>query len=310
MINIFKITKDGLKEVSEIEKDCLINIISPTTEELEKLSNKINIPLYLLTDPLDIDERARVEKEENYILTILRIPYINEENSDVPFMCLPLGIIISEDLIITICLKEYESFFNILNGKNRKNVFTNKTRYILNIFSKTTLLYLKYLKEINNLTDRIEKELHKSMKNTELIKLLDVEKSLVYFTTSLNSNEIMMERLEKTGVLNLNIEDKDLLEDIIIDNRQAIEVANINTNILSGMMDAFASVISNNLNVVMKFLTSVTIILMIPMLVVSIMSMNVKLPFQEDPHSFFMITSISFILSLIGVIIFLRRKFF
>lgn len=310
MINIYKITKDGLEEINDIEKDCLINIISPSNEELEKLSNKINIPLYLLTDPLDIDERSRVEKEGNYTLTILRMPYFDQENSDIPFISLPLGIIISEDFIITVCLKDYVSIFNILNGKNRKNVFVNKTKYVLNIFSKTTLLYLKYLKEINNMTDKIEKELQKSMKNTELIKLLNIEKSLVYFTTSLNSNELMMERLEKTGVLNLNLEDKDLLEDIIIDNRQAIEVANINTNILSGMMDAFASVISNNLNVVMKFLTSVTIILMIPMLVVSIMSMNVKLPFQENPHSFFMITSISFIASLIGVVIFLKRKLF
>ena len=156
----------------------------------------------------------------------------------------------------------------------------------------------------------VEKELHKAMKNVELIKLLNLEKSLVFFTTSLSSNEFMMEKLQRTGLVAMSPDDKEFLEDIIVENKQAIDTASIYSNILSGMMDAFASVISNNLNVVLKFLTSITIIVMIPTLVASIYGMNVELPFQHSQHAFLIITIISLIISLTGVMIFIKRKWF
>lgn len=188
--------------------------------------------------------------------------------------------------LITVCSKDVEVISDFVNGK-AKNFFTeNRSCFLLQAFLRTALLYLKHLKEINKRTNAIEDELEKAMKNEELIKLLNLEKSLVFFTTSLKSNELMMERLQKTEIVKLDPDDKELLEDVFIENKQAIEMSNVYSNILSGMMDAFASVISNNLNVVLKLLTAVTIILMIPTLIASIYGMNVRLPFQNSPQAF------------------------
>ncbi len=310
MITIFKTIKNDLKEISEFENDCWVNVPNPTNEELEKLSQKLNVPLDFLTDTLDIDEKARIEIENECILIILRVPQFDEKDVDIPFTTLPVGIIITKDLFITVCSKECDVILDFINSKVRNFSTGNKGRFLLQIFLRTALLYLKYLKEINKRTTAVEKELHKAMKNEELIKLLNIEKSLVFFTTSLKSNELMMERLQKAQIVKMDIDDKDLLEDVLIENKQAIEMSNVYSNILSGMMDAFASVISNNLNVVMKFLTAVTIILMIPTLVASIYGMNVKLPFQNSPYAFLITFGISFTLSLIGILIFIKRKWF
>ena len=310
MIKIFKTGQMNLERISEFEKDSWVNVSNPTNEELGMLSQKLNVPLSFLADPLDIDERARIEMERKYSLIVLRVPRFDENNVDVPFTTLPIGIILAEDLVITVCSKDVDVILDFVND-NVKNFSTeNRSRFILQIFLRTGLLYLKHLKEINKRTTMVEKELHKAMKNEELIKLLNIEKSLVFFTTSLRLNELMMERLQRTEMLKMDPDDKDLLEDVIIENRQAIEMANVYSNILSGMMDAFASVISNNLNVVMKFLTSVTIILMIPTLIASIYGMNIKLPFQGSSHAFLITLAISFALSVIGVSIFIKRKWF
>jgi len=310
MINIFKTTKDGLEEISEFENGSWVNVSNPTNEELEELSQKLNVPLDFLTDPLDIDERARVETENKCILIVLRVASFDKKEVDIPFTTLPVGIIFIEGMVITLCSKDIDVVSDFINGKV-KNFFTaNRSRFLLQMFLRTSLFYLKYLKEINKRTTAVEKELHKAMKNEELIKLLNIEKSLVFFTTSLRSNELMMERLQKTEIVKMNIGDKDLLEDVIIDNKQAIEMSNVYSNILSGMMDAFASVISNNLNVVVKFLTAITIILMIPTLIASLYGMNVKLPFQDSPHAFLITLGVSLTLSVISVLIFIKRKWF
>lgn len=310
MITIFKTIQNNLKEISEFDQDSWANVSSPTNQELEKLSLKLNIPLDFLTDPLDIDERARIEIEDECILIVLRIPRFDEKDVDIPFTTLPVGIIITKGLVITVCSKDAAVILDFINGKVRHFSTENRSRFLLQIFLRTSLLYLNYLKEINKRTSSVEKELHKAMKNEELIKLLNIEKSLVFFTTSLRSNELMMNRLQKTEIVKMNIDDKDLLEDVIIENQQAIEMSNVYSNILSGMMDAFASVISNNLNVVVKLLTAITIILMIPTLIASIYGMNVKLPFQESPHAFLITLGMSFILLVIGVSIFIKRKWF
>jgi len=309
MYNIFKATQEGLMITDELQKDCWVRVANPTATECEFLSSKLGIPLAFLTDPLDVDERARIEIDEGVTLVIVRIPYFDKDNVDIPYMTLPLGIIFTDDGIITVCSKFVENFLDFVNGKVKNFSIESRARFLLQIFFRTALLYLSYLKDINRRTDAIETELHKSMKNEEVIKLLNLEKSLVFFTTSLRSNEIMMERLQKTG-LRMTEEDKDVLEDVIIENKQAIEMANIYSNILSGMMDAFASVISNNLNVVMKFLTSVTIIFMIPTFVSSTFGMNVPLPFQQSSHAFLIVTAISLMLSLAGVVIFWKRRWF
>jgi len=307
--NIFKGTPEGISIIDEFQKDCWVRVANPTPEECELLSKRLGIPLAFLTDPLDIDERARIEIDEGVTLIIVRIPYYDKDNPDIPYMTLPLGIIFTDDCILTVCVRFVESFLDFVNGKVKNFSIESRGRFVLQIFFRTARLFLSYLKDINKRTDTIETELHKSMRNVELIKLLNLEKSLVYFTTSLRSNEFMMERLQKTG-LRMTEDDKDLLEDVIIENKQAIEMSNIYSNILSGMMDAFASVISNNLNVVMKFLTSVTIIFMIPTFVSSTYGMNVPLPFQQSGHAFLIVTSISLLLSLTGVAIFWKRRWF
>lgn len=310
MIRIFKTTADGLKEVGEFEKGCWVNLSNPTKEEMERLHKELEIPLDFLTDPLDINERARIEREDKTVLIILRVPVYDEKNVEIPFTTLPLGIIFTEDCIITVCSIEIDLISDFITGKVRNFSTEKRSRFTLQIFLRTALLYLKHLREINRRTNMYEKELHRAMKNEELIKLLNIEKSLVYFTTSLKSNELMMERLRRSEIIGMEPEDKELLEDVLIENRQAIEMANVYSNILSGMMDAFASVISNNLGIVMKLLTAITIILMLPTLVASIYGMNIKLPFQDDPNAFLITMAISFILSAIGAFIFIKREWF
>ncbi len=302
-----EILGDGL---SMMEENCWVNVENPTQEEIERLSRELNVPSDFFTDPLDPDERSRIEKEDGSALIILRVPQFVGIDAEVPFITLPVGIILTKNVIITLSKQRNRIIEDFINGKVRNFTTKRKSRFVLHIFLRTAILYLNYLKEINKRTNEVENELHRSMKNEELIKLLNVEKCLVYFITSLRSNELMMERLQKTTILNLTEEDMDFLDDVIIENKQAIEMANIYSNILSGMMDAFASVISNNLNVVMKFLTSVTIILMIPTLIASFYGMNVKLPFQDSPHAFLITLGISTILSAFGVFIFIRRKWF
>lgn len=310
MIKLLKWSENRYIPAEKIERHCLINVVNPDKYEMEKLVTEMCIPSDFVTDPLDIDERARIEVENGILLIVLRLPKYNE-GSDIPFTTYPAGIILTkEDTIVIISSADITDVLDLSNGKSKWITEGKRSSVVLHIFLRTALLYLKYLKEINRWTSEIEKELQQSLKNEELIKLLNIEKGLVFFTTSLKSNELMMERLMKSEQLKLTRDDKERLEDVLIDNRQAIEMANIYSNILSGMMDAFASVISNNLNVVMKILTSITIILMVPTLTASIYGMNIQLPFQDSPAAFLYVTGISFSGSLLCVLIFIRKKWF
>lgn len=310
MITIYKTTEQGLQQISTFEKESWVKITEPTPEELTRITQELHIPADFLTDPLDVEERARIEIENKVVLVVLRIPKFEGNDAEVPYTTLPVGIIFTEDLMVTICAKEIDIILDFVKGSVKNFSTVKRNRFMVQIFLRAALMYHRYLKDINRMTTATEKELHKAMKNEELIKMLDIEKSLVFFTTSLKSDELMMERLQKVESLQLTFEEKDLLDDVAIEYRQAIEMANVYSNILSGMMDAFASVISNNLNVVLKFLTSVTIILMIPTLIASIYGMNVELPFQRSPDAFLITILLSVIFSAIGVVIFWFRKWF
>ncbi|MCC7568790.1 MAG: magnesium transporter CorA family protein [Candidatus Methanofastidiosa archaeon] len=310
MIRIFKTVNDKLEEADSITKGSWIDLVSPTEDEIITMSEAYGIPVEFIKDPLDLNERPRTESEGTTTLIVLRTPQFSEEEEHVQFVTMPLGIIITEPVIITVSLRHNDIVDKFISGRV-KNVHTaKKSRFVLQFFYNTSLTYLDYLKRINARTNSVENELHQSMKNEELIKLLDIEKSLVYFATSLKGNEIMMERLQRTIFMHLYPEDEDLFEDVIIENRQAIEMANVYTNILSGTMDAFASVISNNLNMVMKVLTSVTIVLMLPTLIASIYGMNVDLPLQNSAFSFGYIMILSVITTLVGVMFFFRKNWF
>jgi len=292
------------------ENGSWLNVIDPTSEEIEKLSQKLNIPPGFLADPLDINERPRIEVGKKNTLILIRIPYFDDSNNSIQFTTIPLGIVLTEGLVITVCSKDSEVIQAFIDDRVKDWSTAKRSRFGLQIFFRTALLYLDYLDRINMDTAAVEEKLQKSMKNEGLVELLNFDKSLVYFAASLRANEIMMEKLQETEMLKICPDDRGLLEDAITENRQAIEMVDIYSNVLSGITDTFASIISNNLNMVMKFLTSVTIILMLPTLLASIYGMNIKLPLQNWPHAFALTMGISVILSIVGIIVFVWRRWF
>ncbi|KAA0547102.1 magnesium transporter CorA family protein [Bacillus sp. BGMRC 2118] len=312
MLKYYLSNENGvLEEISDKAHGCWINMVSPSEEEMKKVSETLKIPIEFIKDPLDEEERSRIEKDEDTVLIIVNIPLASKNEKGIPiFDTIPLGMIITKDCFVTVCLKDNPIFHVFSQNKVKKFYTYKKTRFSYQLLYFIATSYLKNLKQISKMTDSIEKELHQSMKNKELFSLLNLEKSLVYFTTSLKSNNIVMQKMLKSNYLKMYDDDQDLLEDVIIENQQAIEMAETHSSILSGMMDAFASVISNNVNIVMKFLTSITIIMALPTMVASFYGMNVPIPFQNYPFSFYVAISISFILSSITAVIFWKKRFF
>ncbi len=287
-----------------------IHLEEPDTAEVQQIVSKYNLDEDYITDLQDADENSRLEYEEGTLYIIMRVPvFYKHKTSKLPFATVPLGLIILPHAIITISYYDNEVLTTFLDGKHRPFKITPQS-FILNINLRTSVYYLRFLKEINRRTNSIENELHQSMKNKELIRLVRLEKSLVYFTTSLRSNEIVLERLQRLRWLQADPEGEDMVEDVIIENKQAIEMTSIYSDILSGMMDAFASIISNNLNVVMKFLTLVTIVIALPTMVFSMYGMNIHLPLQHSPYAFLAVIGFSVIIALVMIVIFIRKKYF
>ncbi len=313
MIHIYANADHGIAQVATAAPDTWVNLVNPTYDELQSVAQQLAIPLEVVTDALDIDERARCEADEGYFMIIIRIPVQDTAGSHTMFYTMPLGIIVARDNVITVCRKETDVLVDVVHGKVRNVNLAQRRRFILQIFLRTALLYLRDLKEINTNASIVQEKLHRSMVNKHLLGLLGLEKSLVYFTTSLRSNELMIERLRKTPFFTLDEHEQDLLEDVIVENRQAIEMANIYNNILAGMMDAFASIINNNVNVVLKLLTSITIIVAWPTLVFSMYGMNIHLPFQEPQTSYlgFIIVMLFTIVSTVALVyLFIKRRWF
>ncbi|MEH7353974.1 magnesium transporter CorA family protein [Neobacillus drentensis] len=312
MLNIYLTNEQGiLEETTEITKGCWVNLISPTEQEINEVVNKAQIPLDFLKDPLDEEERSRIEKDDDNVLIIVNLPLMSKDDSGLDiYDTIPLGMIIANGCFITVCLKDNPIFHMFVQNKVKQFFTFKKTRFSFQILYLIATSFLKNLKLINKKTDEIEKELHQSMKNKELFTLLNLEKSLVYITTSLKSNNIVMQKMLKSNYLKMFEDDKELLEDVIVENQQAIEMAETHSSILSGMMDAFASVISNNLNIVMKFLTSFTIILALPTMVASFYGMNVPLPFQHYKYGFLIAIVISIVLASSTALIFWKKRFF
>lgn len=312
MLEIYRKEGNRVKKFDNIAPYSWINMSDPTGDEIDYISDTLSIPRDFITDPLDPDERSRIEVEDGIKLIIIRLPKKNDETSKfVPYITFPVGIILTDEYIITVC-REKEALMDLLSHRIETQDFTpeNRKRHIFVIFRKTVTFYLRYLKEINHLIKSAEVLFNEAQKNEEILRLLNMEKSLVYFETSLKSNELVIEKLLRINVVQLTEDDRDEIEDIMIDNKQAIEMSNIYSSIVRDMMDAFSSVIGNNLNFVMKFLTSITIILMIPTFVTSFYGMNIPLPFQHHPYALLIVSMISLILTLIGIIIFAKRKLF
>lgn len=308
MITIYRSSNSGLEVIEEAVNNSWINVIDPTTDEIEQLT-EMGIPQDFITYPLDLDERARSEREDDgSMLILLRIPYFQGVKVDVPYITIPLGVIITNKWIITVCRRQNDILQELTSGRVRGLETSKRNRFILRLLLSTASRYLSYLREINRIVDTLEDHLQASQRNRDLFELLKYQKSLVYFTTALRTNELMMERLQRWQVFRTYPEDEDLLEDVITENQQAIEMVNISTNILSSTMDTFASVISNNLNEVMKFLASATIVVSMPNIVYGFYGMNVDLPFQNI--GFYVPLLISVIISLAIVLVFIRRDWF
>lgn len=310
MLTIFKTTQNGLDRIERPVNGGWINAIDPTPEETIQLE-ELGIEHDLITYSLDMDEMARMERDEDYTLILLRIPCFQGADHDIPYMTLPLGIILTDRFVVTICRSDNDITRVLCNGKYRLMRTAKRYRFALYVILETATRYLMYLREINRKTEALEDQLQKSTRNREVLELLKYQKSLVYFTTGLRSNQVMMERLQRMKMFTQYEEDQELLEDVITENQQAIEMTDIQTNILNGLMDAFASIISNNLNSVMKALAALTIIINIPTIISSFFGMNVAIPGNEThPFAFLTVVGIALGITIVAAIIFAKRDWF
>ena len=312
MINFYKTSEGELVKLDSPVTGSWINVVDPTPEEINFLTEEIEIFPDLINYSLDLDEMPRIERDEDegYTFILLRIPHYQGENVDVPYATIPLGIIIVDGVIVTVCRHETDILKPLLNGKYRGLKTGKRFRFVLYVFLEAASRYLSHLRNINKTTEALEDQLQKSTRNREVLELVKYQKSLTYFATALRSNEVMMERVQRMKLFNQYDEDADLLEDVITENQQAIQMTGIATEILSGMMDAFASIISNNLNGVMKALAALTIILNLPTIVASFYGMNVKLPGEEHPLAFLTVLGLAVGLTAIATFIFYKRDWF
>ena len=308
MLSIYKTTEQGLEKFETISNGAWVNVVDPTPEEIEKLV-KWGMNMDYINYSLDQDETARMERDDDFTFILLRIP-IHQSESDIPYNTVPLGIMILGNKIITVSCYDSNIFKALTNGKHRLLKTSKRYRLALYIFLETSSRYLNLLREINHATEIVEDKLQKSTRNRELLELLKYQKSLTYFSTALRSNEVMMERVQKTQMFNYYEEDQDLLEDVLTENQQAIQMTSITTEILSGMMDAFASIISNNMNSVMKLLTALTIVVSVPTVISSFFGMNVSIPYADTPLAYVGILGLTVILTAGTVYIFVKQDWF
>lgn len=324
MLRIYKTIENSLVEVNSLKESNLwIDVTNPSEKELKVLCDRFNLDIDLLKASLDEEERPRIEAYDDQVLILISMPASSSDRSPIMYNTIPLGIVVTEQVIITVSLKKNMLIEQFVKTKSAP-VTQKRTRFVLQLLYSNARLFLSCLKEIDKKSTEIEQHLHKSSKNEELINLLNLEKSLVYFTTALRSNESVLEKLLRTylrkvhdeesqvtvKILKKYEEDEDLLEDVITENKQAIDMADIYTNILGGTMDAFASIISNNLNIVMKFLAIITIVMAVPTIITSFFGMNVPLPYQNYPYAYIGIILLSIILMLGGALIITKKKMY
>ena len=308
MVTYYKTVDDKLMELDHLEKGCWISMVHPDDAELSAVSRQTGTELDMLRAPLDPEERARLETDEGVALILVDVPTIEVDGKDFVYSTIPLGILQVRDYIITVCLKDSHIMRDFAQGRI-KGFYTNKTtRFILQILYRNSSRYLQYLRQIDKKTATVEAELEKTMRNAELMQLVRLEKSLVFFATSLKSNEIVLERLLRSDMIRKFPDDEELLEDVIVENKQAMEMCTIYRDIVSTTMEGFSSVISNNANDIMKVLTSLTLVLSIPTLIASLWGMNVAVPFQSTPWGFWILIGLSLAASAISIIMLSRRK--
>lgn len=307
MLKLYRTDDTKVNELEEFMPECWIDLCAPTKAELDSVVKMTGVDADFLRASLDEEERSRIEAEDGQTLILVDTPVIETGESGHEYITIPFGIVLMPNCIITVCLKEAPITKDFYTGRVRGFSTKKCNRFILQLLYRNAARFLYHLRIIDKRSTELETELHKSMKNKELIGMLGLEKSLVYFSTSLKGNEAVLERLLRMSFIRRYPDDTDLLEDVIIENKQAIEMCTIYRDILSGTMDAFASVISNNLNIVMKILTLITIIMTIPTIVASLWGMNVMVPFATNPFGFWIVIGFAVVLAA-GVAIFMKAK--
>lgn len=313
MVIYLKKENGGLKQLTAPEPGCWIHVYGPFgNEATQKLSEQLAIDIDFITDSLDIDERSRYESEEGKDLIVLRTPVENEgiSDSEALYITIPIGIIRTPDHVVTISAYHNQVIDFFIHTPPKGFNPAIQESFILALFDKNVQKYSEFLRQINNKRYAFEKALNTSSRNEDLFKLLNIQKSLVYFVASLRSNDLLLMKIQRTNFLKLNEDDLDLLSDVVVDNQQAVDMSEMYSNILNGTMDAFASIISNNLNEVVKRLTSVTILLTVPMLIASFFGMNVRIPGEDGPYAFAVIFFICIAFSALLGYFFIRKRWF
>ena len=276
MISFYKTENNKMVQLEERCDGCWINVSDPTEPEIDELAKALSIEEDFLRAALDEEESSRIDSEDGITLVIIDIPRVEREDDAVIYSTMPFGIVFTPKNVVTVCLRESTIIREFANGPAKQFKTEHKTQFALQLMYTVANRYLQYLKQIDKISSHVEKKLRADMMNAELIQLLDLEKSLTYFSTSLKSNLATMNKLVRGREIKMYEEDQELMEDLLIEVRQAIEMSELYSSILSGTMEAFASIISNNLNVVMKRLTSISIILTIPTMIASFYGMNVS----------------------------------
>ncbi len=308
MIACYRTEEGRLKETATPEKGGWINMVAPSESEILDVAKTTGVDIDMLRASLDPEESARIDSENGSFLILVDLPTIEPDGKEFVYSTMPLGLIRTVDGLVTVCLRDSHILRDFAQGRIRDLDTTDSARFILQILYRISTRYLQYLRQIDRKTNVVEGQLQKNMKNKDLMQLTRLEKSLVFFATSLKSNEIVLERLMRSDLIHRDPEDEDTLEDVIVENKQAIEMCAIQRDILGSTMNAFSSVISNNVNDSMKILTSLTLVLSIPTLIASIWGMNVEVPFETTPWGFWALLGISAFLSTVSIIILTRHK--
>ena len=300
-------TQGGLSQLNEWQPNCWIQVTCPTEEDQQMLEEQYNIPDYFLSDISDTDERARYEYDDGWMLIILRIPYVKEVRSRTPYTTVPLGIIHKRDVTITVCYYETNMMIDFVSFQQKRGVgFTDHVDMIFRLFLSSAVWYLKRLKQISMLIDKAKRNLDREANNESLIGLSRLQDSLTYFNTSIRGNEVLLSKLKFK--LQIDELDADLIEDVNIEMTQARETTSIYSNILESTMDTYQSIINNNMNTIMRTLTSVTIILMLPTLVASFFGMNLVNGMESSPFGFIVAIIISVVISVASWFIFRHKR--
>ncbi len=300
-------TQGGLTQINQWEPNCWIQVTCPTEEDQQMLEEEYQIPDYFLSDISDTDERARYEYDDGWMLIILRIPYVKEVRSRTPYTTVPLGIIHKRDVTITVCFYETNMMIDFLSFQQKRNEgFTDYVDMIFRLFLSSAVWYLKRLKQISMLIDKAKRNLDREVNNESLIGLSRLQDSLTYFNTSIRGNENLLQKLKFK--LQIDELDADLIEDVNIEMSQARETTSIYSNILESTMDTYQSIINNNMNTIMRTLTSVTIILMLPTLVASFFGMNLINGMENSPIGFAIAIILSVAISIVSLFVFRHKR--